>query len=353
MRKKGAFAAIAALMALGAWGQSGNVGLALRLLTPRVLPGEPLFIQIGFHNGTSAPVSLSTGDGAPGSKRQLMLRKPDGTVAVVQWPSADMPMHPLAPGESAVFQDDLGGSELLLLTSPGKYELWAEYESAGRVYWQGEVYGRPRRYTDYWKGSLKSNTCSFEVIEPQGEDRQAYDGWLKPYATGEKSLMGKYQGRETVLVDGRQECRPVNLLNEILRQYPTSTYAAYVVYDIMRGFGEGDQAVFMNSVETGIYLSNSYPGDTGKNMDGWKWLKGKEAADWWSKWIGIILKNHPGIWFADELRLKLAVDQVALKNYQGGAADLEVLSKQAKPDVAQKAQSILDAMKQKGWIKDK
>jgi len=51
--------------------------------------------------------------------------------------------------------------------------------------------------------------------------------------------------------------------------------------------------------------------------------------------------------------LVAAVDQVALKNYQGGAADLEVLSKQAKPHVAQKAQAILDAMKQKGWIKGK
>jgi len=281
-------------MALGAWGQTGDVGLTLRLLTSRVLPAEPLFIQIGYHNGTSAPVSLYTGDdGGPGFQRQMMMRKPDGTVAIVQWPSADMPMHPLAPGESAVFQDDLGGSELLLLTSPGKYELWAEYESAGRVYWQGEVYGRPRRYTDYWKGSLKSNTCSFEVIEPQGEDRQAYDGWLKPYATGEKSLMGKYQGRETVLVDGRKEYRPINLLNEILRRFPTSTYAGYVLADQAPGFSNQSLQWLNDPGESiaGYYRTpDGRIGVTKAHID-----HEKAAMAAYAKAAGLFLRAHPEI----------------------------------------------------------
>lgn len=138
---------------------------------------------------------------------------------------------------------------------------------------------------------------------------------------------------------------------KFLGRFPTSTYAAYTIYGRMTGTFDEDQQKFMRSLETGAYLSNSYPDETGQSKDGWRWLKDKEAADWWAKWYDIILKNHPDIWFADELRLKKAMDQVALKNYQTGAADLEALSKQANPEVAQKAQQLLEAIKQKGWVK--
>ena len=136
-----------------------------------------------------------------------------------------------------------------------------------------------------------------------------------------------------------------------LSRFPTSSYAAYVVYGTMHGFMQGEQSMFLRSIERGTYLANSYPDDTGKSKDGWRSLQGDAAAAWWSKWINIILTNHPDIWFADQLRLKRAVDQVALKNYQIGAADLETLSKEATPEVAQKAQKMLGMLRTKGWIK--
>jgi len=120
----------------------------------------------------------------------------------------------------------------------------------------------------------------------------------------------------------------------------------------MAGFAEKDMAVVLGLIhDESSYNSNSYPDDTGQSKDGWKWLKGQQAADWWSKWYDIILKNHPDIWFADELHLKRAVDQAALKNYQAAQAELEAIAKDEKAPMAPKAKEYLGLMKQKGWIK--
>ena len=81
-------------------------------------------------------------------------------------------------------------------------------------------------------------------------------------------------------------------------------------------------------------------------------LSGQAAVEWRQKWFGIVLKSHPDIWFADALRLKLAVDQAALRNYQAAQADLEAIAKDDKARMAPKAKEYLSLMKQKGWIKE-
>ncbi len=143
---------------------------------------------------------------------------------------------------------------------------------------------------------------------------------------------------------------------DLLQRFPTSTYTAHIVYQRSgaEGLSESDPSKIAEALTGGMGLMGEIwvpvPGATDKS--GLAPLSGQAAVDWRLKWFNIILTNHPDIWFADQLRLKRAVDQVALKNYQVGAADLQTLSQQAKPDVAQKAQTILSAMKQKGWIKN-
>jgi hypothetical protein len=195
---------------------------------------------------------------------------------------------------------------------------------------------------------MVSERASIEFLAPEGIDKEAF-------AAATKAMY------EAKFATG--SCEPHAIPEWFLKapsflgRFPASTYAAYVIHGRMAGFmewgvnTEGGRNIFLRSLETGAYFSDSYPDETGRSKDGWQWLKGKEAADWWAKWYDIILKNHPDIWFADELRLKRAVDQLALKNYQTGAADLGTLSKQAKPDVAQKAKQLLEAIKQKGWVK--
>jgi len=224
---------------------------------------------------------------------------------------------------------------------PGRYTLRAVYESAG-PYLDKYSDTDQRLVPGVWEGKLHSNEAVIQVLAPQGEDMKA---WVQLTHPSNAALDGKCA---FFLTQNSQT---------LLKDFPSSTYAAYVIHGIMSGFMQWDpndekkRGYFIGGLETGSFLSNSYPDDTGKSKDGWRSMSGKEAADWWAKWYDIILKNHSDIWFADELRLKKAVDQLALKNYQTGAADLDTLSKQAKPEVAEKAKQYLDLIKKKGWIK--
>ncbi len=237
------------------------------------------------------------------------------------------PPSPLVAGESAVFQADLAGDEVTLLKAAGRYEIWAEYHSPGRAYEEGHVAGRPPRYQDYWKGSLKSNRCSLEVMHPEGLDRDAYEA---------------FKGD------------PLAHPDELLSRFPASIYAAWSIYKRSgaEGLAKSDPLLAVGALASGggsmwnVWVPVSKGGDN----RGLAPISGKEAAEWRNEWFGIVLKNHPNIWFADDLRLELAVDQITLKNYQAGAAALETLSKGANTRVAAKAKGLLNLCVQKGWI---
>jgi hypothetical protein len=191
------------------------------------------------------------------------------------------------------------------------------------------------------------------VEAPQGEDAAYLQCLDKAVNEAPPKFSGPYQGAlkwMEVSDSARVQSQQI-----ALSQYPTSTYAAYVVYETSgaKGLMSSDPAYVCQSIAEGSFLSSgSVPDDTGKCKDGWQSLTMEGVLKWREKWFSIVLKNHPDIWFADELRLKKAVDQIALKNYQAGAADLEQLCSNAKPDVAKKARQYLGLIKQKGWIKE-
>jgi hypothetical protein len=62
------------------------------------------------------------------------------------------------------------------------------------------------------------------------------------------------------------------------------------------------------------------------------------------------LKHHPGIWFADDLRLQLAIDQIFLKNYKEGATMLDSLAKDPKSRMSKKAGEYLALLREKKLI---
>jgi len=75
-----------------------------------------------------------------------------------------------------------------------------------------------------------------------------------------------------------------------------------------------------------------------------KWRKG---------WFDTILKHHPNIWFADEVRFRIALDDYLLGDTDGCEAGLEDLAEHGKPYVATKAGELLAAMKAKGMLGEK
>jgi hypothetical protein len=195
-------------------------------------------------------------------------------------------------------------------------------------------------YDAFWKGEAVSNWVNIEITAPEGEDAAIWTRFRAQVPDGacwDFHRWAVYHGAE------------------ILVSFPSSTYAAYVVYEASgaKGLMSSDPAYVCQSIAEGSFLSSgSVPDDTGKCKDGWQSLTMEGVLKWREKWFSIVLKKHPDIWFADELRLKKAVDQIALKNYQAGAADLEQLCASAKPDVAEKARQYLGLIKQKGWIKE-
>jgi hypothetical protein len=317
-------AVLAAVLMVPSHVQAGQVALSLELRPTTVILGEPLGFKVEWRNGTDAPVSLSTCDTQEGFRRWLVVRRPDGALEHGRWESRAMPMHPLAPGATATFVDDLQGSEPSLFATPGRYQVWAEHVSAGRVYMEGQIAGQPLKYWDYWKGRVESNVCDLEVREPTGVDREAYDRF------------------------GGQPMRAP----ELLRDFPTSTYTAYVIRDFTsRGLSGSANDAIVDEFKDGAAgvlrdipcppsVSPCVQHDTLET-------RGVKALDWTAEWIDLVLKTHPDIWFADEMRLRLALDEFIAGKSALGASDLENLAKNARPEIAEKASEILALLKQK------
>jgi len=184
-----------------------------------------------------------------------------------------------------------------------------------------------------WTGREVSDSVSVEVTEPAGTDRQAYEAFdRKPLGNSERN-------------------------GELLSRFPTSTYAAYVVWSkYSKGWAavETDRAVDVLALgfkhEKGLAPCDAKLrpiGDAESRLSGASYVQCRDA------WLKSVLTHHSEAWFADEIRLRLALDQYLLGENATCAAQLEGLSKQARVDVAIKASEILAALKEKGMLKPK
>jgi len=283
---------------------------------PEEVPlGSPIYLTIEIQNVSGKALTLSY---IHSGLSTLEIKDEEGK-------SVENPrkMYMLSSGDSRKVVVPAGWIErttfgpIFYLGKAGKYFIKATISRKGPYYFLEN--GRKMSFKA-WEGNVSSDTIAIVVKNPEGIDLEAYN-----YFKGE----------------------PLSKPDQLFQRFPTSTYAGYVVYGSLKGFASADFAnpMFLRSLETGLFLSNSYPTENGR-ME----MKDEMNAAWWSKWAGIILKNHPDIWFADELRLKLAMNHVALKNYQTAEADFIKLSKEAKPYIAEKAGLFVEIMKQKGWV---
>ncbi len=180
-----------------------------------------------------------------------------------------------------------------------------------------------------WEGQIKPQALHIRISEPIGVDRQAL-----------------------VALSGH----PLENATELLERFPTSKYAAYAIWQHSdaKGLAESQPHKVLKAVETGlIYQSEMVlpcPDVSGKMSP--RRCNGREATACRAYWYAIVLKNHPDIWFADQIRLRSAIDQLALKNTQAAQADLEAIAKSEISGMAPKAKQYLDLMKQNGWIKE-
>ena len=190
---------------------------------------------------------------------------------------------------------------------------------------------------ELWKGESTSQPVRIEVTAPTGIDKVAYDA-LGPNVVADSMRWG-----------------------QLLQRFPTSTYAAYVIWERWaKGTAAGwksDQGrdAFLSSLDNDPsfeYLTWKLPCNAGGDPNPMTITRFHmpEAARCRDAWLGKALVYHPDIWFADELRLKLALDAYLLNDKAACASKLEDLSAHAKPYVAKKARALLEAMQSKNML---
>ncbi len=215
--------------------QESTLKLKLSMSSANIVLGEPLYFTVTLCNEGSEPVQLAPGETEGKFSCNIFTRCPDGKI--IEGAGAGiagsracpaMPKEILPPKECRKTSVVPFVSCLTTFNKPGKYELWMEYETSTGIILSQLKRPISEEPVKYWKGSLRSNVCLLDVIEPTGTDRIAYEKWLKPYALREKSLANYYTGNsDTLLQDGTHQFKDVRLLEEIMRDYPTSTYAGY------------------------------------------------------------------------------------------------------------------------------
>jgi len=181
-----------------------------------------------------------------------------------------------------------------------------------------------------------SDSLTITIAEPTGVDAEAYTAF-----DGDPLSIYSRRGRQW---------------SELLQRFPTSTYAAYVIWsNFVRGTSSDKNSVdvLLGDLSTSIESqSNSVPCDIPRWCDdnGWMSMQGEIFVRWRTGWFDRVLKYHPDIWFADEVRLKLALDSYLLGDKASCAAGLEALADHAKPYVAEKARALLEAMQSKNML---
>jgi len=186
--------------------------------------------------------------------------------------------------------------------------------------------GRLLEEIEAWEGEVLSEPVSVEIVQPTGEDLDAYRAYLDPRQPPEFRF-------------ARQ-----------LREFPTSSYAAHIVYKESLGFAGSDPSLALRAMETGSFLGHR-PVPDHTQRRGWRTLSPEEGVLWREKWYSLVLTHHPDIWFADEMRLRLALDQLAIKNTEQATTLLQALAEGAKGRVQKRAGQYLAIMINRGMIK--
>lgn len=307
----------------------------LSIPSSRVLVGEPVSIRIEIVNRSEIEIVMPLGFGLCAKYCCLSVIGPESDCLGGPGCAAVMPLpiyltkQTYEPGVPVVITSDS-----YYPRCPGTYA--AQFacnvpESAAQPEQNLKTFAWESN-DEVWTGSFSSNEVSFEVVQPEGIDKEAYEA-LGP----------------NLVADSQRNA-------ELLRRFPTSTYAAYGIWhDFARGVSSDQNSVdvLLRDLRASIESqSNSVPCDIPDWCDdqGWMSLQGEIFVRWRTERFGRILKYHPGIWFADEVRLKLALDRYRLGDKAACAAGLEALAAHGRHDVAAKAGELLEAMRSKAML---
>lgn len=133
-------------------------------------------------------------------------------------------------------------------------------------------------------------------------------------------------------------------------RFPRSRYAAHAVSTAGRGLVEADPAAVLDLIAGGKYLVATSLPDDQSDTASFRTLEGDDLLAWRARWFGTALEHHPDLWFADELRLRLAVDKIAQGLHKSGATMLQTITKDASPTVRSTSARYLALMIERGMV---
>lgn len=175
--------------------------------------------------------------------------------------------------------------------------------------------------------SAAAGPVTVVVSEPEGEDREAYE---------------RYGGAPMYARD-------------LLKEFPTSTYAAYRIRERGGGVMSGNQLdALVQQLGRGIEGCGELWVPCDRPCDepaGLMMLHGRDVLTWREKWFNLVLQAHPDIWFADEMRLRLALDRYIAGDVPGAVAGMEALGTGGRAEVAAKAREVLALLRARGMIR--
>ena len=150
-----------------------------------------------------------------------------------------------------------------------------------------------------WRGQLTSRAVQIRVLAPEGVDAEA---WAHAKASGES---------------------PFSV--ESVKRFPASRYTALAWLRHIN-IEEADPSGVGSLIAKGRFLiTNSVPDR--KSPEGWTSLSGQDLARWRIEHAEQILQQHPRFPYSGQLRLAIAVNEVALGKTDAGRAILTDLAR--------------------------
>lgn len=199
---------------------------------------------------------------------------------------------------------------------------------------------KPDEYPDLWWSQCVSEPTAIDVLAPEGIDKEAYEAF------------------------GRNPLGDSERFGELLRRFPTSTYAAYAIWKRWGKFSSPEWNTSEDREATLSWLAKNpdeeyltwrmpctEDGEPDASVE--TRFEARLALTCRDHWLSAVLRNHPEIWFGDEIRYRLAIDRYRLGQRESGIADLQNLAENGKPYIASTAAELLSAMKAKGMLEEK
>ncbi|MCI0616620.1 hypothetical protein L0244_26885 [bacterium] len=263
---------------------------------------EPLKLSITWRNESNEDIKVGPSLNPT--------RSPALTIYVNDMPNLKFPVRSfkplvtknlaLKPGESSE-----GTVEMLLLyLSAGVHQIKAVADFRNI-----NIHG----LEDMFQGTAESNVVEFTMEEPSGDNLEAWK-----YAS--QKSQEKHPKQKMIETCGALS-KP-----EILKLYPDSIYASWIVWERIDDPLRFDPQTLSQLIKEGDFPdSNSVPDPD--LPDGWQGIRsGKSMAQWQLYWAERILRTHPDFPLPEQLQLAVALNKLVLNDKTGGQAILSELS---------------------------